>query len=291
MIPTNSISVFLENNDLEFRSLVSSLCESLNFPGSAEDVIQDLYVKFLTSEIIESFDSNFRNKDTKMTTYLFPIIKNYIVSKIKSNECRYFRQNLRNYEPSDDVDEVELALCHNPIAIDYVDLLLYNESTDSPTGLRSDFRAFKRLLVRTRKNKRYLKKRRSNSDFLNELKIELTKLKKKEVDLDDPEYREISERIKRVQIDTGCTLIDVFILLYRGYSGKQIAKVYGVSDMSVTNVKYKLAKALFDYGIQPEELINKKGKSNDRNKMPRMPRQRRNGAFVRRKNVSFIKVL
>ena len=276
MIPTNSISVFLENNDLEFRSLVSSLCESLNFPGSAEDVIQDLYVKFLTSEIIESFDSNFRNKDTKMTTYLFPIIKNYIVSKIKSNECRYFRQNLRNYEPSDDVDEVELALCHNPIAIDYVDLLLYNESTDSPTGLRSDFRAFKRLLVRTRKNKRYLKKRRSNSDFLNELKIELTKLKKKEVDLDDPEYREISERIKRVQIDTGCTLIDVFILLYRGYSGKQIAKVYGVSDMSVTNVKYKLAKALFDYGIQPEELTNKKGKSNGRNKMSKVPHRCRN---------------
>lgn len=268
MVPTNSFSVFLQNNNLEFRSLVISVCDSLNFLGSSEDMIQDLYLKFLTSEIIESFDEHFRNKNTKMTTYLYPIIRNYVVSKLKSNEYRYFRQNLRNYEPSDDIDDLDLVLCHNPVAVDYINLLLHNESSDGPSGLGSQFRSFERQLERSRKNsKKYLKKRKyRKTNFLNELKQELADLKHRNIDLDDPEYREISERIKDAQSTTGCSLIDIFILLYRGYSGKQIAKVYGVSDMSVTNVKYKLAKAIFNYGIKPV-----KKRKNGRTKMSKVP--------------------
>ena len=112
-----------------------------------------------------------------------------------------------------------------------------------------------------------MKKRKyRKTNFLNELKQELADLKHRNIDLDDPEYREISERIKDAQSTTGCSLIDIFILLYRGYSGKQIAKVYGVSDMSVTNVKYKLAKAIFNYGIKPV-----KKRKNGRTKMSKVP--------------------
>jgi hypothetical protein len=202
-----------------------------------------------------------------MTTYLYPIIRNYVVSKLKSNEYRYFRQNLRNYEPSNDIDDLDLVLCHNPIATDYINLLLHNESTDGPSGLGSQFKSFERQLERSRKNsKKYLKKRKfRETDFLNELKQELTELKCKNIDFDDPEYREISIRIKEAQTTVGCTLIDIFILLYRGYSGRQVAKVYGVSDMSVTNVKYKLAKAMFNYGIKPVK------RKNGRTKMSKMP--------------------
>ncbi len=276
MIPTTSFSVFLKNNDHEFRSLVIALCESLNFPGSPEDVVQDLYVKFLGSQIIESFNPVYRGKKTKMSTYLYPVIKNFIVSKIKSNECRFLSQKLRNYEPSDDVDDVERVLCHNPVSVDYVNLLIFNESTDGPNGLCVDLKSFERQLRRTRKtDKKYLKKRKSDdSNFLEELRTELSQLKKKEVGLDDPEYREISARIIRVQSSTGCSLVDIFVLLYRGYSGKQIARVYGVSDMSVSNVKYKLARALLSYGIKPEKS-KKRGKFHGPAKMPKMPRRPR----------------
>jgi len=300
MIPTDSLSVFLENNSDDFKNMVVSLCDSLNFPGSPEDVVQDLYVKFLTSQIIQSFRPVFRKKETKMTTYLYPIIKNYIISKIKSNECRFFRQNLPNYEPSHDVDEVDHALCHHPISVDYVDVILYNESTDSPDGLGSEFKAFKRLLRSNRKNKRIMKKRKAKKyDFLEELRDELTVLKGNRLDVTEEfEYREIANRIKKEVITcdkcgqmykrekgkcpkcqhkqnlAGCSLIDIFILLYRGYTGRQIARIYGVSDMSVTNAKYKLAKALLSYGIIP--VKRKKGKPDGRTKMSPLPRRRRN---------------
>jgi len=272
MVPTNSFSAFLQNNDLEFRSLVISVCDSLNFSESSEDVVQDLYLKFLTSKIIESFDEHFRNKNTKMTTYLYPIIRNYVVSKLKSNEYRFFKQNLRNYEPSDDIDDLDLVLCHNPVAVDYINQLLHNESSDGLSGFGSQFRFFERQLEQSQKKrkneKKYLKKHKyRETDFLNELKQELAELKCRNIDLDDPEYREISFRVENAQSTTGCTLIDIFILMYRGYSGRQIAKIYGVSDMSITNVKYKLAEAMFNYGIKPA----KKKEKNGRAKMSKMP--------------------
>jgi len=267
MVPTNHFSVFLKNNDLEFRSLVISLCDSLNYPGSPEDIIQDLYVKFMTSRIIEDFNPNHRQKETKMTTYLFKIIKNFIVSKMVSSECRY-SQDLRNYEPSCD-PEIDLNVARNPVNVNFVDVLLHNESSDHSEGLKSKLKSFERYLKRARKNKTYLKKRKAGeTDFIPELRQELSRLKRREVDLNDPEYHEIMKRVERVRTDSGCTLIDVFTLFYRGYSGKQIAKIYSVSDMSVTNVKHKLAKALLNYGIKPE------GK-NDRTKMPKMQVRRR----------------
>lgn len=292
MYPTSSFSAFLEKNDGDFRTLVKSLCESLSFPGESEDIIQDLYYKFLTTEIIDSYRPQFRGKDTKMTTYLYPIIKNYIISKIKSNEFRYYRQSLRNYEPSNDVSEIDFALCHNPINTDYIDVIIHNESTDGQEGLGSDFRTLSRLLRLNKKNKRYLKKRKArDQSFLIELKEELSHLKRVEIDLEnDLEYREISDRVSKEVIICdkcgikyrrervkcpkcyhnqdveGCSLTDIFHLMYRGYSGRQIARIYGVSDMSVTNIKYKLAKVLLAYGIRPY----RRGKSDGPNKMSAM---------------------
>jgi len=270
MVPTSSFSVFLKKNNTEFRSLCVAICEQYNYPGCPDDIIQDLYLKFMTSEIIEKFDPFHKNFGTKMSTYLFPIVKNFIVSKIKSAECRLARKSVKKYTPtsSDDFDEVEAALYRNSLDPDFVDILSFNESTDSAIGLGSDLKAFKRSLIRNRKNSRFMKKQSRKNNFLSELKTELSELKQKEINTDDQEFREIYKRMSKVQVNVGCSLIDIFSLLYRGYSGKQIAKVYGVSDMSVTNVKHKLAKALYNYGLKPlgEKPIG-------RNKMPKLPQR------------------
>jgi len=270
MVPTNSLSIFLKKNNTEFRSLCVALCEQYSYPGSPDDIIQDLYLKFITSDIIEKFDPYHKDYGTKMTTYLFPIVKNFIISKIKSSECRLLRKSVKKYTPSfsEDFDEIEAALYRNILAPDYVDILTFNQSTDSVLGLGSDLKAFKRALIRNRKNKKFMKKQSRKNDFLNELKTELSDLKQKEINSDDPEFREIHERITKVQASAGCYLTDIFSLLYRGYTGKQIAQVYGVSDMSVTNVKHKLAKALYNFGLKPLGE-----KSIGRNKMPKLPQR------------------
>lgn len=270
MVNTNSLTVFLKKNDLEFRSLVVSVCDKFDFPGSPEDVIQDLYHKFITGSIIEDFNPNYKKKPTKMFTYLYPIVKNFVVSLLKSPENRFYKQNLRNYEPSSDLDEIDEVISRVPVHVDYAFVSVSNGDTDSFDSLGADFHTFKRQLIRTRKNKVYLKKRRrTRSAFLEELRSELTVLKKKEISPDDPELQEIEKRIS-ASCD-GCSLTDIFSLLYRGYSGKQIASLYSVSNMSISNVKYLLGKALLAHGIKPVER-----KSDDRIKMPKMRNKTRN---------------
>lgn len=226
MYPTNNISIFIQKNASEFRYLVIRICEDLNYSGEKEDLIQDLYLKFLTSEVIQSYNENFDNHKTKMSTWLYPVIKNFILSKIKSSEFKFPRFYVSDYEgPSKDIDDIDLIINKNPIALTYKHILMSNESSDDPDGPAYELQDWENKFRNSNKNKKYFL-RNKDKNF------------------------------------SGCTLLDIFHYLYNGFSSKEIAEIYEVSDMSVSLMKQKLADILLKQGFH-----KRLRKNNDKIKM------------------------
>jgi Bacterial regulatory proteins, luxR family. len=147
-----------------------------------------------------------------MSTYLYPIIKNYVISLIKSSEEKIFQSPA--YAPAtednEDSNDLDRVLYSNPIALEYEELLLLNAESDQADGLRLELQDFAQryLCPKTRRGKK-----------------------------------------KRLSKKSSCTLFDIFNYLYEGYSNKEIADIYEVSQMSVSHYKNKLAKALLRYGF------------------------------------------
>jgi DNA-directed RNA polymerase specialized sigma24 family protein len=224
MYPTNNISIFIEKNDSEFRYLVISICDDLNYPGEREDLIQDLYLKFLTSEVIQVY--NFDRYKTKMSTWLYPVIRNFILSKINGPEFKLPRFYSPDYgEISNDIDDIDLIITRNPVALIYKHILINNEELENPVGIASELKDWEEKFKDSDKNKRYLRNK-----------------------------------------NKGCTLLDLFHYLYAGFSNKEIAGIYNVSDMSISLMKQQLADILLKQGF------NKRFKrNNDKVKMSKMP--------------------
>jgi len=233
MVPTNNISVFLRHNDSELRFMVIHICESLDYPGTIEDIVQDIYVKFLTSDVLQNYNRHFcrgNSLSAQMSTYLYPILKNYILSRLKSPDYRFMKARVSDYDPfSDEVMDMDKSLSINTIAGDFKDILHRNGILEPIDGIEFDIHHFESHFAKSRENRKY--------DF--------RKNKKREAET--PE----------------CTLLEIFKYLYQGYSNKEIARIYGVSDMTITNMKHRLADAMMKYGFGEEEQVQ-----NDRIEMP-----------------------
>jgi DNA-directed RNA polymerase specialized sigma24 family protein len=234
MVPTNNITVFLRHNDSELRYMVIHVCESLSYPGSVEDLVQDIYLKFLSSNILQNYNRHFirgRSVASQMSTYLYPIIRNFILSRLKSQDYRYKRSRIHNYDPVDDeLTDLDRMLSNHPISNEFKATLHHNETTDQTDGVAFELRDFERRFRDSKHNRKYdLKKRKDKS--------------KKTPD---------------------CTLFDIFKYLYEGYSNKEIARIYHVSDMTITHLKHQLGVAMMKYGFG-EGIIR------DSIKMPEMP--------------------
>ena len=67
--------------------------------------------------------------------------------------------------------------------------------------------------------------------------------------MSESESEEIQSIMDSVE-ENGCTLLDIFHLLYKGYTNVQIAEIYGVSTTTVTKMKTGLASAILQYGIK-----------------------------------------
>lgn len=249
MIPTNDLSVFIQKNDYDVRCMVARICESLNYPGSPEDIVQDIYLKILTYNIIESYDPHYKGNNIRMSTFIYPIVKNFIISRLKSPENRLVRYQLPDCDPSAEViDEVDMIVRNNPIAEEVRNIMHNNECSDSIDGIGAELRNFEQRFSESDNNKRYsLSKRKCKNK--NEAYNFLKDLSKAYAEEDSEELKEIQHRIENVD-EIGCTLLDIFRLLYRGYSNKQIARIYSVSDMSVTNMKHRLAQEMIKFGFE-----------------------------------------
>jgi DNA-directed RNA polymerase specialized sigma subunit len=220
MIPTNNISIFLRHNDSELRFMIIHICESLDYPESVEDLVQGIYTKFLTSDILQSYNRHFcrgRSMSSQMSTYLYPIIRNHILSLLKSQDYRFMKNQVSDYDPdlADDMHEIDQTLKNNEIAEEYKSTLHYNNDSDQIDGTAFELRDFEARFEKSEENKKFdLKKRKNKNEKIPE-----------------------------------CTLLEIFRYLYKGYSNKQIARIYGVTDMSITHMKHKLAEAMVKYGF------------------------------------------
>ena len=132
MYPTNNPTLFAQRNFSEFEYLVRKICSSLNYKDSYEDIIQSLYLKFLTSRIIQAYNPQFNGSSIKISSYLYPIIMNFVLNKQKSLE--YKMQFDLNYDINDtpfegtpDTEDIDLVVCHNPIVAPFKHILINND--------------------------------------------------------------------------------------------------------------------------------------------------------------------
>lgn len=231
MVSTNSISVFLRYNDSELRYMIIHVCEALDYPDTVEDLVQEIYEKFLTTDILQSYNRHFcrgRSLSSQMSTYLYPIIRNHILSKLKSQEYRYMRNRILDLNPlSEEPSDIDRAVSHHDVALEYKDLLHFNEESDQIDGTAFELRDFADRFKNSEENKKFELKKRKNKNHV------------------------IPE----------CTLLEIFKYLYKGYSNKQIARIYGVTDMSITHLKHKLAEAMLEYGFGPRSRLQECGLS------------------------------
>lgn len=248
MVPTNSFPDFVYHNDGDIRRMTTQICVSLGYPGSCEDIVQDIYLKMLTYKIVESYDPCYHGGDfvSKMSTFIYTIIKNHVISCLKSPENRLIRFQLSDCDPSAELpDEVEAIIRSHPIAEDYRNIMESNDTSDRPDGDCVMFRDFERQFSESNDNKKFslqkrkCKDKRESYDFLDNLK---------DIMGDHPEISALKERIDHIE-DNGCSLLDLFQLLYKGYNNKQIATIYSISDMNVTLMKKRLAKEMMRYGF------------------------------------------
>lgn len=218
MYSTNDISVFYEKNDTELRYLVVSICNSLSYIADIDDLVQELYLKFISSDIIKNYDPYYYGDESKVpiANYLYPIIRNHIFCKIKSSENKMIRSYLPDYEEnSEDINNIDLIIRKNPIAFEIKNIIINNNISDGIDNLGFEIRNFEEVFKKSDKNKKYFTRRKEKGE----------------------------------EVSLGCTLSDILQYLYDGFSSKEIAEIYGVSCMAVTYMKQKLALYLKKHGF------------------------------------------
>lgn len=231
MLATRNFREFITHNDQEFRCMVNTICHRHDVTD-IDDTVQEAYTHMLTAKILERYDPN-RPGSPKISTYLYPIVRNLVLSKKKeSSELIRFKK----YYPPDDsyetADTVELALRYNQVATEFQNIIHQNDMTDSIEGIGADLRDFEENFLPTR-----------NKVFT------LSKRKFKDVETN------------------GCRLSDIYSLLYQGYSNKEIAQMYGVSYMYVTAMKRELASVMNKGGTAGKIRKRTRKRRNGRNKV------------------------
>jgi RNA polymerase sigma factor (sigma-70 family) len=249
MIPTSDIYVFIRENDAEFRKMVANQCKCLRYPGSPDDVVQDLYIRFLTvCDVIALYDES---RGVLISSYLFKIIKNFIISCYKGHEGSYYRYRtapvIQEHENEDISDDFETYIDHFKGNEDYEINAYCNNVSNRENPLHEDFKDFKRNLLDPAHNTRYSLNRRVRREVSeNNLKV-LNSLK--DEDMSGPESAEIQSLMESVE-KIGCTLYNLFQLFYKGYTNIQISDIYGISTTTVSVMKTRLALAILQYGIK-----------------------------------------
>ena len=211
MRPSASPLSFYKENDQEIRCMVGSLCTSMNYQGSIEDLVQDVYVRMITKNVLAQYDPTI----SKISTYIFTIIKNLVLGQI-IKEGRHRSIHIPSDSiPDDMIDNVDAVIQSEHVDPDYVSMIQRNQDSDETQGLLAELHDFEENYLSGDRDKKFNLKRRKN--------------------------RKVRTR--------GCRLSDLLNKIYKGYSNHEIAVKYGVTDMSVTHIKHQLAKTMLRYGL------------------------------------------
>jgi len=218
---TKTVEEFARHNDGEFRRLVASICAKQCIPvHQVDDIVQDMYFRFLTSSVYEKFDPNYHNQSPKISTYLYPILVNAIKSQWKKPhmkiEARRYIVPEDAHENYSHEDNVEIALRSCKVSATYQGILEHNASSDSVDGLAAELEEFE---------KKWLSKRSRNRHY------------------------KLGRRRDKSVGKSGCSLLDVYRLIDAGLTNKQVAEIYGVSSVFVSSMKRMIVQALREYGI------------------------------------------
>jgi hypothetical protein len=214
------VAEFVRCNHSEVSRLVRSICSSFDFDSHTDDVIQNLYLKFLTRKTLERFDPH-HEQGTKISTYLHTVIVNMVKAmcsekenKIERNRYKFQYPQNRQYRDDLYFDEVEMAIHTEGMDTDYEGNLYSNYSTESIDGLRLDLDLFEV----------YLKK--MNRTF------------------------NLSRRgCKNIRVKGGLSLLDVFRYMRNGYNHRWIALRYGVSVTFITTIKREIKFLMIKFGL------------------------------------------
>lgn len=214
MYPTCSLDTFAVRNYSDVDSLVGYFCRSFNWYGSYEDIVQDLFLKFKIKGIIEKYDFK---RNIQISSYLYRTIRNHVLSYLTNNKKKNplsKSSEFHDYTTHKGPKISRTFLGHScEVTPEYKNHLECLASQEYPEG--SPIKDFETYLSHSGRNFRFKFSRRKDRD-----------------------------------VTIGCTLLDLFRLMYEGYTSKEIAVKYGVTHMSVFNMKAKLIAVMSDFGIK-----------------------------------------
>lgn len=224
---TTSVAEFARLNGDEMRYIVANLCVKHKVQN-VDDMVQEVYAWFIEKDILKRFNPNYNGKKVKLSTFLYSVVENVIRGKKDQNESQVSRSKFippsRKYQTGGQyVDDVELALRYNDMAIEYETIIEQNNISDSLEGLGSEIQDFEERFLPL-ENKVYTLSRRRDKGVMT----------------------------------SGTTLVEVFKLFRQGYSSREISRKFGISDMFVSNMKGEIAEALRAYGLGSKKAPKRK---------------------------------
>lgn len=211
-----TVSKFVSCNDVEIQKIVSRICTRYHVTCT-KDIVQEFYKQLIVRKILKKYDPN-HPSHTKISTYLYRTIENIVRVHKKSNEFQIEKCRLdldhydffHQYEEDDDIPSLETL---HSVKLDYENALYSNTLSDTIDGIGFDLKLFEDHL---RKNNKH---------------YELKKRKNKKVG------------------GKGLDLLTVFQLMQDGYTNREIALKYGVSDMWITTIKTEIKDLMIKFGI------------------------------------------
>lgn len=228
MVYLRNASDFLSCNDTEIKKMVNRICTVYRIPEYYPDILQEFYVQFIGRKILQKFDPR-HPSGTKISTYLYRAIENMIRVFKKSSEFQVEKHEVsleypfHNYWKNESYshnyyfeENGDNPACYIPpvrTKINIENLNYRNHFSDSIDGMNFDLNLFEAFLLK--KNRYYTLKKRKNKAINNK----------------------------------GLNLRKVFQLMQIGYTNREIAKKYGVSDMFITTVKREIKDMMIKFGI------------------------------------------
>lgn len=244
MLHTTTFNEFVRLNHGELRSMVGSICKKYEV-RSIDDVVQDVCIHLYTHNIIEKYDPSYRgqNKTAKISTYLYPILRNIVRSRRRCSDYKYYKSrwvpydcphgtgNFEEYTSSSCIedDDIDLAMRYEQLDANYKNVMSQDSISKNPDELKEDLDSFGRYLEK--KNKKFsLKRRRDKSKNRN-----------------------------------GCSLTEIYFMFREGQNIHEIAQYYGVSDTFILNLKKIIRNEMKKYGLNWK--FPKKKRRHGRNKV------------------------
>jgi len=209
---TQNLTDFFLTNDVEITKLIASVSRCLNYTGDGEDLKHDLFVRMHTLKILQRY----KVERSKISTFLFKIIKNMILTIFLENRCKKYEFQDSCQNCADDVDEMDQVIQREQLHPDYVTLVERNRESDELHGKAAELLEFIQHLSNSSKNKTHKCYRRKFKD-----------------------------------INTaGYDLVEILDLMYKGFTGHEIALKHGVTDMTISHTKRQIAKLMVSFGVE-----------------------------------------